>query len=434
MAVMSTTAAARVLLRIMPLALVSLQLLSLLLLLSIQTASAAAFPPHTAGRLANDFPTDPGFQHPLRSFSLANASDPNVVMAHNSHFRIVTKFDTDYIPSTITKYESTRTGMTAVVVDRKGPKVLGFFALATEIFDDSGAPHTLEHLCFMGSKSYPYKGILDRLATRCVQGAVFGGGLELTVARAYAETNAWTATDHTAYTIETAGYAGFAQILPVYLEHMLFPTLTDASCITEVHHINGAGEDAGVVYSEMQGVQNTQEILMSEKAAKMLYPDGIGYRYETGGMMDALRVLTPERIREFHRDMYQPKNLCLIIVGEVDQKHLLGVLDKFEDGIIKDISDPNAPWRRPWVDSKRPPKLTESKVATVEFPEKDESMGEVMVGFLAHDCMDIVVATASDVLSMYLAGSSVSVLEKTLVETFNTSLKEWQSQEGAKSL
>lgn len=82
------------------------------------------------------------------------------------HFRTVTKFKTDYSPSSFTKYESTRTGMSAVVVDREGPKVLGSFALATEILDDSGAPHTLEHLCFMGSKNYPYKGILDRLATR----------------------------------------------------------------------------------------------------------------------------------------------------------------------------------------------------------------------------------------------------------------------------
>jgi hypothetical protein len=86
-----------------------------------------------------------------------------------SHFRTATKFQTDYSPSNITKYESQRTGMTAVVVDREGPKVHGFFALATEILDDSGAPHTLEHLCFMGSRSYPYKGILDRLATRYVR-------------------------------------------------------------------------------------------------------------------------------------------------------------------------------------------------------------------------------------------------------------------------
>lgn len=85
-----------------------------------------------------------------------------------SHYKKTIAFATDYSSSSITKYESQRTGMSAVVVDRMGPKVQGFFALATEIFDDSGAPHTLEHLCFMGSKNYRYKGVLDRLATRCV--------------------------------------------------------------------------------------------------------------------------------------------------------------------------------------------------------------------------------------------------------------------------
>jgi Zn-dependent M16 (insulinase) family peptidase len=56
-----------------------------------------------------------------------------------TYFRILQKFETDYSPCTITQYESERTGMRAVVVDRKGPKVRGFFALATEIHDDSGA-------------------------------------------------------------------------------------------------------------------------------------------------------------------------------------------------------------------------------------------------------------------------------------------------------
>ena len=110
--------------------------------------------------------------------------------------------------------------MNVVVVDQKGPKVLGYFALATEIHDDSGAPHTLEHLCFMGSKSYQYKGFLDKLATR-----------------AYSTTNAWTATEDTVYTLETAGWEGFAQILPVYLEHIILPTLTDAGCYTKQKYI-----------------------------------------------------------------------------------------------------------------------------------------------------------------------------------------------------
>ena len=31
---------------------------------------------------------------------------------------------------------------------------------------DDGLPHCLEHLVFLGSKSYPHKGVLDKLAPR----------------------------------------------------------------------------------------------------------------------------------------------------------------------------------------------------------------------------------------------------------------------------
>lgn len=57
----------------------------------------------------------------------------------NSHFSVVTSFKSDYAPAKFTEYESQRTGLRAVVVDRKGPKVYGYFTLATEIHDDSGA-------------------------------------------------------------------------------------------------------------------------------------------------------------------------------------------------------------------------------------------------------------------------------------------------------
>lgn len=64
----------------------------------------------------------------------------------------------------------------------------------------------------MGSRRYPYKGLLDTLANRG-----FSNG-----------TNAWTDQDHTAYTISTAGEQGFLQLLPIYVDHILFPTLTEA--------------------------------------------------------------------------------------------------------------------------------------------------------------------------------------------------------------
>ncbi|KAK2630019.1 hypothetical protein QTJ16_000839 [Diplocarpon rosae] len=311
-------------------------------------------------------------------------------------FRTIQQFKTDYSPVSISQYVSEQTGMNVVVCDQQGPKVRGYFTLATEIFDDSGSPHTLEHLVFMGSKSYQYKGLLDKLASR-----------------AYSNTNAWTATDHTAYTLDTAGWEGFAQILPVYLEHVILPTLTDEGCYTEVWHIDGEGNDAGVVYSEMQGVQNNGPEIIDIRARRLLYPENVGFRYETGGLMENLRVLTPERIRTFHKEMYQPKNLCLVLVGEVDKDHLLHILDEFEEGIIDSIPPPSAP---PWTDSAQPPPIAKTIVETVDFPEEDESTGEITIAMFGPDCNDTISTAALNVLLTYLAGSSVSVLENVMVE------------------
>lgn len=132
------------------------------------------------------------------------------------------------------KYVSKETGLTAINVRVDTPIVYGYFCLGTEVSEldrvfvvvdevfqirsDDGLPHTLEHLIFLGSESYPYKGILDDIANRCL-------------ARG---TNAWTDVDHTAYTLETAGSEGFISMLPIYLDHILFPQLTDYGFITEV--------------------------------------------------------------------------------------------------------------------------------------------------------------------------------------------------------
>ena len=88
--------------------------------------------------------------------------------------------------------------------------------VAEEAFDDFGCPHTLEHLIFLGSERYPFKGL------RCAAGEVVNflkrfiqrmwlrflasklsrslkscpGVLDVLANRCLAQgTNAWTATD-----------------------------------------------------------------------------------------------------------------------------------------------------------------------------------------------------------------------------------------------
>ncbi|KAM3076092.1 hypothetical protein ACMFMG_006389 [Clarireedia jacksonii] len=335
----------------------------------------------------------------LDALSLFSSKDKISARMKPSYFRQVQSFKVDYAPTNITQYVSERTGMHVVVVDQKGPKVYGYFTLATEILDNSGSPHTLEHLCFMGSRSYPYKGLLDKLSTRT-----------------YSYANAWTAIDHTTYTLETAGWEGFAQILPVYLEHLILPTITEDTCYTEVHHIDGEGNDAGVVYSEIQGLQNTVSFQLEARARQLLYPDNVGFHYVTAGLMENLRVLTPERIREFHKDMYQPKNLGLVLIGEINQDELLKTLDDFEASILNEVPPLDAPFKRPWVDSPQPPLLKDSIVEVVYFPEDDESTGEIHVAMFGPDCNSSVDSSALNVILAYLAGSSASVLENTMVE------------------
>ncbi|KAJ7038105.1 Metalloenzyme, LuxS/M16 peptidase-like protein [Mycena alexandri] len=264
-------------------------------------------------------------------------------------------------------------------VAKQTPIVNGYFTVATEIFDDSGCPHTLEHLVFMGSEKYPYKGIIDHLANRG-----FSNG-----------TNAWTDNDHTAYT-------DFLQLLPIYVDHILYPTMTKAG---SVHHIDPKGQDSGVVYSEMQGRENTSGDLMGLRLQRLLDPPGNAYRSETGGLMDALRVLMVEQIRQYHGTYYVPHNLSLIVTGKLSSgtSTLLSVVqEQVEPTLIAHGQNlgPRPPgWKRPFVETPsalRPP---------IEVTIKDTCVGELIISSLGPAPNQFLERKALDLLGTYLTSS-----------------------------
>ncbi len=233
--------------------------------------------------------------------------------------------------------------------------------VATEAFDDFGLPHTLEHLVFLGSRRYPFKGVLDVLANRC-----FAQG-----------TNASTDTDHTTYTLETAGSEGFLHLLPIYVDHILFPTLTDDAFLTEVHHVNGNGEDAGVVYCEMQGRQNGAEIMAHRRLHELVYgpPSKCSYASETGGTLEQIRLITPDMVRAYHAAYYTAANLCVIVTGSgISAEAVFEALSIVEDDVLahRAIAKP-APFLRPFVSQPAPPPLAESVVEIIAFPDDDAS-------------------------------------------------------------
>uniref|UniRef100_A0A1B0CSX6 Putative zn2+-dependent endopeptidase insulinase superfamily protein n=1 Tax=Lutzomyia longipalpis TaxID=7200 RepID=A0A1B0CSX6_LUTLO len=295
------------------------------------------------------------------------------------------------------KYRSEITGLTLILAEVEGPVVNGYFALATEANDDDGLPHTLEHLIFLGSELYPYKGVLDLLANRCLASG----------------TNAWTDTDHTCYTMTTAGSDGFLELLPIFLDHILYPTLSDAGFITEVHHISGDGEDGGVVYCEMQGRENSGESKGQLQMLRSVYPN-CGYSAETGGIMHNLRTSTTnKKVRDYHAAFYRPENLAIIVTGQVSIDALLRVLKPVEERILKKGKRP--PFQRPWQTPVAP--LAQSQDIKVLYPSDEEDCGLVFIAYRGPKCTtEHTTLTACSVLMRYLSDTSVSPLQRDLLE------------------
>ncbi|XP_011407072.2 PREDICTED: uncharacterized protein C05D11.1-like [Amphimedon queenslandica] len=297
----------------------------------------------------------------------------------------------------VLKYVSKRTKMIISIAQVEGPLVNGYFCLATEAHDHDGLPHTLEHLVFMGSEKYPYKGVLDLLANRCLaQG-----------------TNAWTDVDHTCYTITTAGTEGFLNLLPIYLDHILYPTLTDPAYTTEVHHINGEGENAGVVYCEMQARENTSEDRTHFEMLQLMYSEGCGYRSETGGRMSNLRDSTSnEKVTSYHSSYYRPDNLNLIITGQIEPRQIFKSLSEFEEKILSKGELPQ--FTRPWQSPVAPLNGSHSKV--VQFPTSEEDDGLVRICWRGPKASQRYLMTAMEVIMEYLTDTPVAPLQRELVE------------------
>lgn len=312
-------------------------------------------------------------------------------------------FNVEYAPQyTITKYISSRTRMQLVHINSTAsPLVEGYFAVPTEITNDSGCPHTLEHLVFMGSKKYPFKSTLDIAGNICMS-----------------TTNAWTATDQTVYTLSTAGWTGFKKLLPVYLDHLINPVLTDEACTTEVYHIDPETfQDKGVVYSEMEGIESQSWFITSLEMQRLLFDKDSGYKSETGGLTANLRNLTNDEIRQFHKDMYSPDNMCLIITGNVPEDELLQIVEDF-DGSLNAVTEKRV---RPFVETATAKTLVphfhqDIVESTVRFPEMDETQGEMRFSWIASLYTEGVSDLALACLLEYLTKGPLATFQKELVE------------------
>ncbi|EPT26538.1 peptidase M16 inactive domain-containing protein [Toxoplasma gondii ME49] len=337
----------------------------------------------------------------------------------------------------IREWKCMQTGVRVLLCRIASPLCNLYATLPTEAHTDEGLPHTLEHLVFLGSRRFPYKGVLDFLANRCLSQG----------------TNAWTATDHTTYTLTTAGSEGLLNLLPVYLDHLMIPTLHDNAFKTEVHHLTQNAGSAGVVYSEMEARERQASSVLYRKLVELVYPGDSGYRYETGGLMEQIRRTSNARVREYHKNFYKWSNLSLIVTGLVEATSLLDTVRRsikqieeaktlpappalsacpeLDAQIAKAVGPPEHGERplafsgeRPWTDDRNvrlpaspsSPQSSSPAFHRVYFPADDAESGRVALAWRGPAWKDALGREVVDILGSYLSEGNVAPLQRELVQ------------------
>jgi Zn-dependent M16 (insulinase) family peptidase len=169
----------------------------------------------------------------------------------------------------------------------------------------------------LGSHRYPQQGYLDYISA---QHYSLG-------------TNATTYRDMTTYELTTVNCQSLSTLIPIYLDHIFNPLLTNDCYLTEVHHISGeTGDDGGVVYSEMRSSENQPDEILLFSILRELWSDKFPYYYECGGRLESIRnELTLDKIKLFHQKFYKPNNVAIILCGGgINLDEILKILNKFE--------------------------------------------------------------------------------------------------------
>ncbi|BAI70066.1 M16 family metallopeptidase [Hydrogenobacter thermophilus] len=157
-----------------------------------------------------------------------------------------------------------------------------------ENYQEKGMAHFLEHMLFNGSEKYPYGEIDKRVES-------MGGNI-----------NAGTSKDYTFYHIEIAK--------PYWKEALeLLYELTQKPLLLE----SMVEKEKPIVIEELKRGKDNPTTLLWEEFEKLSYKVS-PYRFPIIGYEETIKSFTRESLLKFYRNFYQPKNMYIVIVGDVN--------------------------------------------------------------------------------------------------------------------
>ena len=234
-------------------------------------------------------------------------------------FKVLRKEYIEEVASTGYVMEHVKSGARLVYLANTDDNKVFTIGFRTPPADDTGIAHIMEHSTLCGSRKYRLKEPFVELVK---------GSLNTFL-------NAMTYPDKTVYPIASRNDKDFANLMDVYLDAVFYPLIYENKYTLKQegwHYELAKPEDQlaynGVVYNEMKGVYSAPDALLTYCGSKALFPD-TPYRFESGGLPEAIPELTQAAFEKFHQTYYSPENAYIYLYGNLDIDANLEHLDLY---------------------------------------------------------------------------------------------------------
>ncbi|HOA00581.1 insulinase family protein [Ruminococcus sp.] len=295
-----------------------------------------------------------------------------------------------------------KTGARLVWLKNSGENKLFSVAFKTPPTDDTGIFHILEHSVLGGSEKYPVKEPF----------------LELMKGTMNTFLNAMTYPDKTVFPVSSRNDTDFMNLTRVYLDAVFAPAIYYNPNIfyQEGWHIEMRSPSdtpvyKGVVFNEMKGAMSSVYSHMESDMMNVLYPDSC-YRFESGGLPEAIPDLSYEQFIQGHRTYYHPSNAYIYLDGPVNIDAVLELIDsEYLSRYDKREVENDIPVQAPIAPT------VKKNYYEISPDEEETNHTYYVIGKVLGSWQDRERITAASVLGEALTGSNDAPLKRALLDT-----------------
>ncbi len=141
------------------------------------------------------------------------------------------------------------------------------------------------------------------------------GNAMQTLAQNGAEPNAFTSNSITAYYFDCTDR--FIENLRELLSFVTVPYFTGAS----------VEKEQGIIAREIRMIEDSPDWIVYRNMMRLLYPDS-SVSIPVAGSEESIRTITAETLYACHRAFYRPDNMCLVVVGDVEESEVFAAAEE----------------------------------------------------------------------------------------------------------